>query len=267
MNVCARCSTEIEGVWIEALGRHPEHFICRVCGKPIAEKSFAVDDGRPMHVQCHQMRLPSCALCRRRIEGRYVVDAWGQSFCSEHEGAMAHCFGCGGLVAIGVTNALPIAPMHSWCRRCSAIGANTQSTLDALFAEVTRWGERIGMRGVSQPIEVRYGTESEFPHSQTSGSARRAGLTLWTETKRRNADGSEVVSRDASCVVVIKGAPKPLCQTILVHEMGHVWLCQQDVGNVAAWIEEGFCEYLAHRFNGVVAAGDLFEVLGAHRGL
>jgi hypothetical protein len=252
LKICAHCGVAVGEAWIEALGRywHPEHLRCRACGSPISEDSFAIDDGQPIHVRCMQARQPSCAACRRPIEGRHFVDAWGQPFCGIHDGTLSRCLGCGGFVAPAGSSARAPSNIAGWCRRCAAIGVHTEAVLERLFAEVTRWGERIGMRGVSQPITVRFGDEAELAHTRPSAPARRAGFTLWTEQTRRNADGSETAWRTASCVAVIKGAPKPLCQTILVHEMGHVWFCLQNVGNVEGWIEEGFCEYLAHRFNG-----------------
>nr|WP_256439747.1 protein DA1 [Candidatus Chloroploca mongolica] len=58
----------------------------------------------------------------------------------------------------------------------------------------------------------------------------------------------QMVRTEPSGVAILRGLPATLFQGVTVHELGHVWLAVHQVVGLAPWIEEGFCEVLAHRF-------------------
>lgn len=249
--VCAKCGRLTSDGWIEALGRfwHPDHFLCSACGAPVGG-DFVVEDGQPVHVACSEARRPVCMGCGAKLNGVTIVDAWGQRYCAAHEGELVPCLGCGGFLSRHARSMPGASILANWCRRCAAIGVSTDAVLKREFSKVLRWAESFGLHGVSSPVEVRFGSEAEFPNACECRSARRAGLTLWVEPARPQRLVPAQVERQVTSVAVLRGAPQPLCQTILAHEAGHVWFCHERLTDVDPVLEEGFCEYVAYRFNG-----------------
>ena len=51
-------------------------------------------------------------------------------------------------------------------------------------------------------------------------------------------------------IAVLQGLPAVLFQGVTAHELGHVWLIVHGIQGLPSWAEEGFCEYLSHRYYG-----------------
>ena len=49
-------------------------------------------------------------------------------------------------------------------------------------------------------------------------------------------------------IAVLQGLPAVLFQGVTAHELGHVWLIVHGIQGLPGWSEEGFCEYLSHRY-------------------
>jgi hypothetical protein len=49
-------------------------------------------------------------------------------------------------------------------------------------------------------------------------------------------------------IAVLQGLPAVLFQGVTAHELGHVWLIVHGIQGLPNWAEEGFCEYLSHRY-------------------
>jgi hypothetical protein len=42
--------------------------------------------------------------------------------------------------------------------------------------------------------------------------------------------------------------PSPLFEGVTVHELGHAWLACREVTGLPKWANEGFCEWISHRW-------------------
>src|SRR5262249_25523736 len=70
------------------------------------------------------------------------------------------------------------------------------------------------------------------------------GVTLST-THTLNG---KVTSTEVNGVAVLEDLPALTFQGVTIHELGHVWLIVHEVKDLPLWAEEGFCEYLTHRY-------------------
>lgn len=250
---CNRCDKPITGDYLVAMGHHwhPEHFLCTACQQAIVEPEFVVENDRPYHPKCALIAFaPECSVCGHPIGGMYLIDGWGRPYCRAHQNRLQECDGCGGYIASLKTGAARQTQIVRFCERCNGLRVDSQSELANLYRDVTNWGERIGLAGISQPTSVQFSNAGEVMEFGPSAGPLHLGITRWTRILERKWLTKKLSARAVDYVSVMRGLPRPLCQTVLAHEMGHVWLCQQGVADISQLIEEGFCEYLAHRFNG-----------------
>ena len=99
--ICKGCGQPIWGTYLSALGSiwHPEHFVCAGCGSPIQGTSFQVYQDAPYHGECYTRQIaPRCVYCRKPLSGQYLIDSWGQMFCTAHQTELPPCAYCGRLV-------------------------------------------------------------------------------------------------------------------------------------------------------------------------
>jgi hypothetical protein len=76
--------------------------------------------------------------------------------------------------------------------------------------------------------------------------------------RNKRVDHAEVNS-----VAILQGLPHTLFEGVCIHELGHVWLVQQNIVNLPMIDEEGFCEWLAQRhYIEIGSKTDLFYARG-----
>lgn len=241
ISVCQGCGKTISGAYVTALGHawHAEHFVCGLCGKPINEPEFLIDKGKAHHRRCAEDRLlPCCALCSQSIYDGYLVDAWGRHYCERHEGGAVPCGGCGA----------PVGSGEAWCAKCGGQVVRNETELSGLYREVARWGERLGLGGVDREIQLSFASRRELARALGGGDGSRFGITktrTYTSFFGKRSGPIEIEG-----IAVLDGIPAPLCCGVLAHEMGHVWFALCGISGAPRLLEEGFCEYLAHRYYG-----------------
>ena len=110
----------------------------------------------------------------------------------------------------------------------------------------------IGFRQKTFRIEVL--DRAEFM-SRKGGRRDPLGLTTSTRYMRqKRVDHAKIES-----VSILQGLPHTLFEGVGIHELGHVWLVQQNIVNLPIMDEEGFCELLAHRhYLEIGSKADLF---------
>ncbi|XP_059617876.1 transforming growth factor beta-1-induced transcript 1 protein isoform X1 [Phlebotomus argentipes] len=90
--VCGKCNNPITQNILTALGKswHPEHFVCKVCDRPISEGSFNQKDGEPVCSGCYISKYTDvCYACKQHILSQKVIKAMDKTWHEEH-------FVCGG---------------------------------------------------------------------------------------------------------------------------------------------------------------------------
>ncbi len=113
MQKCAGCKRVISGQFVQALGRdwHPQCFVCRVCGRPLGNAPFKVQDNQPYHQRCYQHRFgKTCAACGRPIETT-VLNALEKTW---HPDCFA-CAGCGKPIGSRSFLLKDARPFHDTC--------------------------------------------------------------------------------------------------------------------------------------------------------
>lgn len=240
---CAGCRQPIEGQYLNALGKawHPACFTCAACGQPIRDQ-YATHAGRALHPACYAAHhAPRCGYCGEPLTGRYLVDSWGTPFHAEHKQAFAACTYCGRLEPhIALTRKTRAQTIR--CAACALSAVETEADAAPLVEAVIAHLAADGVRLRDRLWRLRLLPEAAFVQLDDHRPGRM-GVTHSTAT----VQGRKTHSVTIDYVAIVAGLPRVLCEAVLAHEVGHVWLIQHGVRGLARRDEEGFCELLAHR--------------------
>ena len=130
---CAYCDQPISGSYQKYAGRsyhstcYREHVEprCAYCNQPISG-TYQKYAGRSYHSACYREHVaPRCVYCNKPLLGEYLIDAWENKYCPEHQEQFPRCSFCSRLIppqqqtpvwnAYGVTRcALRLLSRLSW---------------------------------------------------------------------------------------------------------------------------------------------------------
>lgn len=221
---------------------HPEHFVCRACGRPIGGANFQIHEGAPYHEECYRDRIAErCAYCSRPLIGLYSVDQWGTKFCQEHEYQYLHCTHCGRLVPPRDQEA---GATTIRCALCRSRAIETAEQAKPIFRELIQWVSGQGLHYHNLPLTLELCNREKLArYAGGRAQAHSLGVTMITYTQ----DGC-VTHHEVKGVAVLLGLPNVHFRGVVAHELGHVWLGVQGILDLPDWAEEGFCELLSYRY-------------------
>ena len=243
--LCKSCSQPIRGDYLTALDAdwHPEHFCCAVCHQPVTDASFYVYAAQPCHQHCYENNLaPRCTICNKALVGKHQINDWGDRFCSDHAKELAACSYCGRLVPHATKRMRRRSIEDIRCDTCAATAIENVQQAKLHIPKLVDWVEAQGVSFRHKTFRFEVLDRADF-NAREGGRRDPLGLTISTRYLRnQRVDHAKVES-----VAILQGLPLTLFAGVCVHELGHVWLVQHNIVNLALVDEEGFCELLAYR--------------------
>lgn len=243
--VCQGCRQPIWGNCLSALGAtwHPEHFCCAGCSRPLGDTHFHLHNGAPFHSECYsQLIAPRCAYCGKALMGKYLIDHWGTQYCPEHQQHYPSCAFCGRLVPDQPHSIREIS-----CFVCRSSAVETTTEARPLFSHVKHWVSNQGLSYNNLPLSLELCDQSRLAELLNDrGQTHSRGAT----TSSTYTQNGRVIHAKVNGIAVLQGLPAILFQGVTTHELGHVWLIVHAIQALPNWAEEGFCEYLSHRYYG-----------------
>jgi hypothetical protein len=240
---CAGCGELITGEYLTALDKkwHPHHFVCTKCRKPIVSKSYPVKDGKPYCASCYQDTfLPRCTICGHPIAEKYIQNRWGDTYCASHEREYKTCACCQRLVTRG---GVLYKDGRSICQTCRSSAVDNLNTAWSSFNKVRRHLARLGINLVNAAIPLELVDQRRIP----ALSARLSvGDTFGVTSKSITTRLGVPVEGKVEKISILHGLPRELFTAVSAHELGHAWLCLNNIQIHVHEIEEGFCELLGY---------------------
>jgi hypothetical protein len=245
---CAACRKPIAGKHIDADGRsfHPECFVCSVCGKRI-DGPFKTQDGTYVHPGCWEERYaprcgicgkpitgefrkfegasyheacyaehkaPVCLICGKRILGEILVNDWGETVHSEHEGAGRACSSCGRYALPGKSMLLPDGRLQcAACRRDAVRDIDHARSLTQKVADILA-ANGIVLRTPVKNINIKLVDQDQL--------GRLAPKARDTEGLYRVQTGTSGTVESQS-IFVLSDLPADLFEGVAAHELFHLW--------------------------------------------
>lgn len=234
--ICTKCNLPISADHIKAgtQSYHAACFTCYICRHPISDGGYYADvKYGPSHVRCHEERVASkCKSCQSLIDGQYLIDLWGNFHCRACL-RNASCKHCGAPASHGRA-----------CPQCESMAVSTMPVAQRRFLKVAAFAREVCSFVKGDDLKLELGSTSAMrdKYGENSFSDRTLGQARTTTYTGMGRTTSVVNS-----VGIVRGLPWPRFDGVVAHELGHVWVAQNDL-HFDKVEEEGVCELIAYHW-------------------
>lgn len=172
-----------------------------------------------------------CTICNTEIKGRYLVDAWQQPMCAEHQ--VEHCFSCGRFVR---PSDFHTSDGRCLCGFCLPSVVSLPRHIEWVETRVRSILASRGISDIPQRVPIRLVTPAEM--AKLNGSAlvsfQQPGLTQTSKMV------GLLFSRCSHSIYLFDHLPKIQFAGVLAHEMLHAWQNEKGI-SLPPPATEGFC--------------------------
>jgi len=277
---CFHCKKTIEGGYISAEGMnfHPEHFLCSSCGnvisgsyshekekffhpdclteknapfcdfcKKVLKSSYVSYDGKKYHEECYRSSVEKkCSVCKEGLSGYITADIYGNEFHSAHEKEYPKCDACTRLTAPEITGGgIRYSDGRTVCKLCHPNAVFADAMFNSLYKKVLEGLSSSGFSINTENVSVK-GVDKNTLKSKAAKSFAE-NLRGFCDTKIKSEyRNDKLVKETASFTIyVLNGLPPVYTESIIAHELMHVWFHQHGLNGLDALTTEGSCNYLS----------------------
>jgi hypothetical protein len=182
---------------------------------------------------------PRCCICRG-ASGHFEIDPWGNCYHTSHVENVPRCHQCDRRLLASITG----ASAHGWlyddgravCGDCWRDSVGTVRKAKQRMRHVCRTLAKHGISVDTTDVHVKL---VPYTEGGLGGDQLGSAHTQWTEyaTRRRF---------DRADVQIVLHLSEPLFDSVLAHELMHVWIAQNTRRELDARTEEGVCQLASH---------------------
>ncbi|KAA8499331.1 Leupaxin [Porphyridium purpureum] len=233
---CGGCEKPLDGPFVMALDLkfHPKCFTCATCKNVLVE--FEEVNGEAYCEMCDPKRSEfACAICTLPLNAKdYLKNLWGEMYCPEHDHMFPECSSCGTMVC-----QLPEDDERPMCKHCKTnladaknIGKESREVLlDNVLADL----EKVGLVVETLPrISI---VKQEVVNQHASKAHRNK-----TSCLRYDKTGKPVE------LFLVEGRVPEDLEADIAHEIGHLYLWEQNFPPLKGIVEEGVSEMFRVKF-------------------
>jgi len=242
--VCASCGKVLKGTWMEHENKRYHHHCldlrCDICGKQMTEGFVRNKDGK-YHQQCYlQKKAPRCNICAGAIVGNYIKDIWGNISHPLHMGRKPlACDCCSRFIGPDTSEGgFKYSDGRHICGICQNTAVSSMLQINSILNRVRKKLTDVSSAFTIIPAHVpvklvdRYSLQRLGKYRTPE---RGMGFTVSNITKE---NGKRV--KIEHTVYILFGLPRIQFESVLAHELFHVWLNEQDI-RISPKESEGFC--------------------------
>ena len=254
--ICGKCGKPIEGAY-QKFGLkyyHPECYseiaglICNVCKKPISGEYYE-NDGKKYHLKCYTDYIAvKCSVCGEPIMGEYYSDAFGNKYHRKHENEFPKCDNCNRLICKSITGGgVRYNDGREICNICFKKAVKNLSEYNSALVRVASTLRQFGLNIETGNISLKNVDRSEL--KRIAGSSYSNSMRGYCDTKIKTLKEGNRESRTTSHIIyILDKIPIDNIESILAHELMHVWIHQQTEIEHSSELEEGSCNYISYLY-------------------
>lgn len=180
-----------------------------------------------------------CAYCREPIAGPYFTNGWDERYCAHHPDEWPQCTFCHRLMPNYREQAQSNDASHPRCTQCAAVAVEDAAIAQPMVGHLIEWLRDEGVT-LDRPVRFRARlVERQDLLGETEDDPDALGRA-YTTTR-----GNAPIKLELH---LLRGMPSPMFEGVAVHELGHAWMSCRHVTGLPKWAEEGFCEWVSHRW-------------------
>jgi hypothetical protein len=184
-----------------------------------------------------------CAVCGGIVEGRHLVDYWGNAYHLRHKNEVAQCDFCQRFVVGPLGNGMKRLPDgRTLCSKCAPSSVTSVREARSISADVARALRAFGIDVDPGPIEFRLVGQQELDRIAEEKSHETKGFTDYSVEK--NAFGR--VMSEKIKVHLLDGMPRTQVVSTVAHEFMHIWQFQNGILDQNAEVSEGSCNLASY---------------------
>jgi len=243
--VCDACGKPITEDAFHTQGRvyHPDCFVCEVCKRPITG-TYSEQHGKVYHSDCFFDHVAlKCSLCGDVLQGEYLQDYWGNSYCKRHDGVAPMCDSCGRFISDDLTGGgTHYDDGRFICNLCKPESMTDVDDILEIVYEVAEHMKSFGMNVDYNGIQIHLIGRDKM---QTLSGHHSNGLRGFTDYREDWRVFGKSQNRKMH-IYLLYGMPRMEIINTIAHELTHVWQFNHGrFRNEREW-SEGSCNYTAY---------------------
>ncbi|MEK7484350.1 MAG: protein DA1 [Planctomycetota bacterium] len=247
--VCDFCHEPFVDALVEHLQHnyHPDcltRFTAETCGycKRELYGKYYLYQKKNYHAICYETHIaPHCAICQESILGEYLEDYWKYPFHKHHKDVPS-CWNCNRRICEAITaGGKTLEDQRQVCGICWKSAITTQEQLQPLLTDIRKkmeaWGLILQIKEFSVDLvfQPELQKRAKFLYTPKLGGLTESQLIY------HNENLFELKFQ----VSILWGLEENLFQSILIHELVHIWVKENRKSALNRQIEEGFANYLS----------------------
>lgn len=253
--VCNYCKQKITGEYIIVENKfyHPNHFLCSECGKPI-NGEYVVNENKFYHSDCYtESFVPKCDVCGEPLIGEYFQDLYGNKYHTKHLSENKRCDNCDRLISEKITKGgYKLSDGRYLCKLCFDDAVPANSIYDFLLVRVIDKLRNFGINIPKDKIKIQPVDRNGLKKS--AGKEYNDRLRGYCKIENiETTYGIETKKKFSAVIYVLNKIPQDYTESIIAHELMHVWIDQNTKHNQSKQLEEGSCNFISYK---VIIAGN-----------
>jgi hypothetical protein len=243
---------------------------CDLCGERIVgeyvkvrEKGSVVKNYCPYCFRHHVEK--TCSVCGESLNGKYLVDVYGNEYHPEHQQTHHRCDSCGRIISERTTGGGVMLPDgRTICNVCHRHAVTNNQTLDQLMRRTAEILTGIGIAIPVHNIQVALIDRNQMRSMYLSGHGKHVrGLCISEYKKARNVR----YPAHRHTIYILSGLSVLDTEAALAHELMHAYINERPALRQKLQrqkIEEGMCEFISFVY---LSRGNTEEILARLKGI
>ncbi|MBA4317591.1 MAG: hypothetical protein C0412_04245, partial [Flavobacterium sp.] len=298
---CNYCGKPISGKYLIVEGKvfHPEHFLCTKCGNPISgsfttvngkyyhtncyteaaglvcsycgknlKDEYVLRDGKKYHKDCYEnFILSKCAVCNLPLSGQYTIDMYGNKYHTSHISEMPKCDCCDRIISSKLTNGGKEYPDgRHICSICYSTALFDARDFETALQTVAQKLNSMGLKLDLNKIKISGVDRNSLREIAPEYTSNMQGY-CYSETKSEYSNNIMTRKFTNHIIYVLTGLSAAAFESVIAHELMHVWLYDYTKNEHTDRIREGACNYISYLYLNsmlVKSAADFIRKLEAN---
>ncbi len=191
--------------------------------------------------------VEKCDVCGKPlINAKYIVDVFGNKFHEKHKNEFPRCDNCGRLICNGITRGgVKYSDGRTVCNICARGSVKGNEEVRRIFRMTVNDLKSLGFAVDLKNVTVYAADRNTL--KKIAGKEYSKALNGYTKGMiNRVEHGSKVSETKRFTIYALDGIPYDYLESILAHELMHVWLVQNTDFKHDKQLEEGSCNYLSY---------------------
>lgn len=275
---CSSCNKEVDGDYLKVGNKyfHPEHFVCDYCKKPLPAKfmsdnskyyhsecyaevkgliceyckkfiadEYMISNSKKYHKSCFEQISLKCKVCEKTLVETFSVDYYGNKYHSYHESEFPRCTCCSRLITKSITSGgRNYSDGRSICNICFADAIFDQGRIRGLLEKVRSKLSSMGISIPSSQISISGVSVTEL--KRVAEDYYSNNVKGFCETNIITTNKNQTIYSHR--IYILNGLPAVNLESIIAHELLHVWIAQNTKRELSKSVTEGSCNYISYLY-------------------